>query len=313
MLKIKYGVVMVFNVLLVAGVWFVMRGGSDSIDFAKSDSRDAISLHQNTLFQPDSIGKKGDPSLTANLSTQTQTQNVVSAKPPVDNAPVIEQVDIPIRDDAKTVESIVPIQQDQPVLSLQGVRVSQEVPFLVQAPYGEWGNAVFQHACEEASMIMAMSWAQGKPFSIEEGKQSIESITKFESKKFKTFVFDTSAKDTAQVMKEYFGYENIEVKTDIVKNDMISALESGAIIMVPVNGRLLRNPYFTAPGPAEHMLVITGYDPEAKEFITNDPGTRHGEKYRYNEDILYNAMRDYMTGNRIPVQKIHKTMIVVRR
>ena len=48
-----------------------------------------------------------------------------------------------------------------------------------------------------------------------------------------------------------------------------------------------------------------------KEFITNDPGTRKGELYRYNETVLYSAIRDYPTGYHETINKIEKNMIVV--
>jgi hypothetical protein len=59
------------------------------------------------------------------------------------------------------------------------------------------------------------------------------------------------------------------------------------------------------------MLVIRGYDPATKEFITNDPGTRKGEGYRYPEQIIYAAWRDYPSGDHEPILNINKNMIVV--
>ncbi|MCK4891623.1 MAG: hypothetical protein KAS78_03060, partial [Candidatus Pacebacteria bacterium] len=82
--------------------------------------------------------------------------------------------------------------------------------------------------------------------------------------------------------------------------------------IVPTNGQKLGNPYYTPPGPVTHNLVIIGYDITEKEFITNDPGTRHGEKYRYSEDILENALFDYPTGFHERVEEIKIAMIVVR-
>jgi len=37
------------------------------------------------------------------------------------------------------------------------------------------------------------------------------------------------------------------------------------------------------------MIVIRGFDPATKEFITNDPGTKRGEFYRYDIDLLEKA------------------------
>lgn len=38
------------------------------------------------------------------------------------------------------------------------------------------------------------------------------------------------------------------------------------------------------------MTLIVGYS--GSDFITQDPGTRYGEHYRYNQDLLVNAIHD---------------------
>ncbi|MDD5084010.1 MAG: C39 family peptidase [Candidatus Moranbacteria bacterium] len=295
-LKTRYSIIIAFNVLLV-GLWFGVRGNYGGIHFAKNTSSESLSK-QNTALKSDA-------------AEQDNSQEAVDI--PAKSAIEITRTDTLVRDTEKTVSSIVPIKQDQPMLSLQNTLVVQEVPFLVQAPFGEWNKAAFQHACEEAAMTMAMAWVKGESLSPQQGKQTIESITKFETKKFGKFVFDTSLQDTMEVMKEYFQYDTVEMKQNIRITDIRSALEIGAIVIVPANGRALHNPYFTAPGPAEHMLVISGYDPEAKAFIVHDPGTKNGAGYRYDESVLYEAIRDYMTGNHVPVKDIRKSMIVVRK
>ena len=78
-----------------------------------------------------------------------------------------------------------------------------------------------------------------------------------------------------------------------------------------LNGQLLHNPNFKQPGPERHMLVIIGFDPRKKQFITNDPGTRNGANYRYNYTTLYNAIRDYPTGYNKPIKKVEKNIIIV--
>src|SRR6266567_9414371 len=39
--------------------------------------------------------------------------------------------------------------------------VQLKVPFIVQAPFGNWSDPVFQNACEESSIVMAMGWLKG--------------------------------------------------------------------------------------------------------------------------------------------------------
>jgi hypothetical protein len=59
------------------------------------------------------------------------------------------------------------------------------------------------------------------------------------------------------------------------------------------------------------MVVIRGYDVDTKEFITNDVGTRQGENYRYPESVLFNAIRDYPTGDHLPITGFTKSAILV--
>ncbi|MFH1671696.1 MAG: C39 family peptidase [Candidatus Portnoybacteria bacterium] len=187
------------------------------------------------------------------------------------------------------------------------------IPFTPQAPYADWDNSIYQDGCEEASSLMAVYWTLGKELNKEIADREIRAISKYETENFGGFV-DTSAQDTAKrIIQGYFGYSKAEVKENIVLKDIISEIEKGHAVIVPVNGQLLGNPYFTQPGPERHNLVIKGYDIETKEFITNDPGTKRGESYRYDENILFNAIRDYPTGDHSPIKSIEKNMIIVIR
>ena len=61
------------------------------------------------------------------------------------------------------------------------------------------------------------------------------------------------------------------------------------------------------------MLVVIGYNPKRNEFITNEPGTRRGSGYKYNEDVLYNSIRDYKSGYLVPITSERKVMIIVKK
>jgi hypothetical protein len=94
---------------------------------------------------------------------------------------------------------------------------------------------------------------------------------------------------------------------------LITPLVLGQLLIVPTNGQLLHNPNYTAPGPERHNLVIRGYDSVTKEFITNDPGTRKGEDYRYPENVLFKALSDYPTGDHLPILIASKSAILVSK
>lgn len=189
-----------------------------------------------------------------------------------------------------------------------------DVPFAPQAPLGNWQDLRQENGCEETSAIMAMAWVRGKgKFVPAEAEKEIIAIADYELEKYGDF-HDTSAKDTAiRIFNDYFNYDNIEVKYNVDAKDIKGELVKGNLVIVPVNGQKLKNPFYKPPGPIEHMIVVVGYDNDNKEFITNDPGTKHGEKYRYKEEILEGALQDYPTGFHEPIPEIKTAMIVVSR
>ncbi len=187
-----------------------------------------------------------------------------------------------------------------------------KAPFIVQAPDGEWNLSVYQNGCEEASIMTAWYWLQGKTApDIVQAKQEIIAITNFEDKTYGPAP-DRSAADTAKLLKDYYGYRDAAVKYNISAEDIKSELFQGHLVIVPVNGQKLKNPFYTPPGPLRHMLVIIGYDDKTTEFITNDVGTRHGEKYRYSQNVMENALQDYPTGDHLTITQIVKAMIAVK-
>ncbi len=191
------------------------------------------------------------------------------------------------------------------------ISVKGRVSFISQAPTAKWENPIFQNACEEASLLMAYQWYYGKNgFTKKQAEKKIIKAAQAMKKKYGSY-YDSSAYDTAEFAKEYFKLKNIFVRYDIGAQDIINELEKGNLVIVPANGIKLKNPNFKQPGPLQHMLVIKGYDFDTDEFITNDPGTRRGENYRYGKKRLVNAIRDYPTGTHKPITTHRKAMIVV--
>lgn len=188
-----------------------------------------------------------------------------------------------------------------------------DIPFTSQAPFAEWHDPRQQDGCEEASILMVAYWIQNKKLTAVFAQKELLNLADFQERNFGNAV-DTSLQDTAdRLLKKYFQYSNFSVKKIISPEDLIFELALGHAIVVPTDGQLLQNPYFTAPGPERHMLVIKGYDKTTQEFITNDPGTRHGENFRYKQAIFLNAIRDYPTGEHLPIKKTEKTILVIRK
>lgn len=190
--------------------------------------------------------------------------------------------------------------------------VKQSVPFIVQAPHAQWDDPKYQDACEEASMIMADAWiTDSGHISKNDAEEEMEKMFDAEKEIFGD-VIDTSASDTAEFFEGYYGH-SVEVRQNITMEEMYQLLAENKIIIVPANGKKLGNPNFTNGGPERHMLVVIGYDKNNGEFITNDPGTRVGRGYKYKDSILYNAIRDYETGNKKEISGAKKNVIIVKR
>lgn len=192
-------------------------------------------------------------------------------------------------------------------------KILQNVPFTPQAPFGGWSDLRQEDGCEEASALMAARWAQGQTLTYEEALDQILKSSDYILDKYGEYRDISSADTLDWLIKDYFGYQNAILKNNITMNDIIDELKKGNVIIAPMNGQALGNPYFVQPGPNHHMLVIRGYDPARNIFITNDPGTKRGALYEYRTDILYNAIRDYTTGFHQPDVSVEKNMIVVSK
>lgn len=192
--------------------------------------------------------------------------------------------------------------------------ILHDVPFTPQAPFAEWKDPRQQEGCEEASALMAVHFARGKKIeSRESARAEILAISKFQEDKFGNY-HDTSAKDTAGwILEGYYKFKNYKIRPVASAEAIVNELAAGNIVIVPVNGRALKNIYFTQPGPQRHMLVVTGYDRKAGQFITNETGIKNGEGWRYDKDLFFEAIRDYDTGYHAPITTIPKVMITIAR
>ncbi|MFA5828680.1 MAG: C39 family peptidase [Candidatus Shapirobacteria bacterium] len=204
----------------------------------------------------------------------------------------------------------VPVSEQKPVVLPE--KVEWKVPFTAQAPLGKWDDVKQGNGCEEASIMMAYHWAKGTSISPDEAEVEIIKMADFSLKLLGHF-HDISNEDTIKLMKEYYKYDKVILETEINIERIKTRLAQEKILVVAVNGDLLGNPNYQIPKPANHKLVITGYDETTKEFITNDPGTSRGQGFRYKYEKLFEAITDYPTGYRESFNRVYKTMIVVEK
>lgn len=181
------------------------------------------------------------------------------------------------------------------------------VPFVSQAPFAVW-DEIHKDTCEEASAVMSVNFILGKSIgSVAEADKELLAIIDWERNNF-GFFKDTDAAKTAEIIKRKYGLKNTEIKYGITLDDIRREIAAGNPVIIPAAGRLLGNPYYTPPGPFYHMLVVRGYTKD--KIITNDPGTKHGENFTYENNVFYNAIHDWNGGD---VLNGRKAMVVVKK
>lgn len=185
--------------------------------------------------------------------------------------------------------------------------VNLAVPFIAQAPHANW-ELPYKEFCEEASVLMAARYLSGKEaLSPEEADNAMQAIKTFEEERF-GYYEDTTAEETTIILKEYFNLEPITLLENPTAADIKQALSLGHPVIMPAAGRLLNNPYFQQPGPLYHMLIIKGYT-DQHQFIVNDPGTRRGADFLYDEQNIMDAIHDWRQDQN--VERGRKIVIVV--
>jgi hypothetical protein len=210
---------------------------------------------------------------------------------------VAEEEELSVEEEPVEEPAVEPVEEsveEKPVLPAS---INLAVPFTSQAPQGSWDEP-YQEACEEASVYMVHAYFSG----MDEGQipadtadKAILQIVEFEMELFGVYK-DTTAEKTGVFAELLYGH-TYQLLTNPTVEDIQRKLVQGHPVIVPAAGRLLGNPYFTAPGPLYHMLVIRGYTDG--QFIVNDPGTYRGEAYLYDFDTIMNAMHDWNDGGEI--------------
>ena len=197
-------------------------------------------------------------------------------------------------------------QSPSPTTTLPSSYLIKNFPFQSQAPFANW-DQLHDEACEEAAVILVKWWDDDKStISAQTMDSEILKMVDWEVKNWGSHK-DLTVKETAEMAKEFYGLElNPQYGIDI---DMIkSEVSQNRPVIVPTAGRLLGNPYFRQPGPIYHMLVIIGY--EGKTIIVQDIGTKRGEHYQYNQQILFNAIHDW-NGSPDSIEQGRKAMLVL--
>ncbi len=123
------------------------------------------------------------------------------------------------------------------------------------------------------------------------------------------YAWDMNAAEVAQMAEKYLKRKAVVYTgADVTAANIRALISAGHPVIIPAAGQMLGNPYFSGDGPPYHMFVLVGYD--SKGFITNDVGTKRGDKYRYNETTIMNSIHDW-NGSTDTITSGPKAMLVV--
>ena len=184
--------------------------------------------------------------------------------------------------------------------------IDLSVPFTAQAPFAKW-DELHNEACEEAAVVMVHYFLKGEELTLAKADEELIKLVNWQVANWGSH-HHLAVEKVAELLK-YYGYQNVEVSYDITVDDIKREVSRGVPVIVPTAGRELGNPYYKQPGPLYHMLVIRGF--EQNMFITNDPGTRRGEDFRYKQDVLFEAIHDLPEAGQEQILTGRRAMIVV--
>lgn len=178
------------------------------------------------------------------------------------------------------------------------VQKNLDVPFSSQTPDENWVEP-WADACEETSTAMIDFYYRGyrtENLDKQAVKQKILELVEAENKHF-GFNKDTNAAQMVELINLYLPWEAFIVKNPTVAH-IKHEIDVGHPVIMPVHGRDLDNPNYKTEQVDYHVLVISGYDDETQEFITQEPATKNGLDYRYPYDTIMTAMHDFLPGDK---------------
>ena len=208
----------------------------------------------------------------------------ISSTKPVHSAPQIEE-SVPVQ----------PVQTNVAVIEKEKdklpVSVNLAVPFTSQAPEGNWEQP-WQDACEEAAILMLDAYY--KQYTLSPLFAAGELVKMVEWEESKGWGRSIAITDVAKV-GEYFIGSKGRIITNPTVTEIKTLLAAGHPVLAMADGKMLENPYFSNGGPEYHALIIRGYTPT--HFITNDPGTKHGEEFVYSYENVMESLHDWNDGD----------------
>ncbi len=187
--------------------------------------------------------------------------------------------------------------------------VKLDMTFFSQAPVWDRSQP-WQDACEEASIILAAYYLSQKPLDRTLFTSEILELVDLQNTLFWSYV-DTTLDQTKELYDIYFWIWTSEILLDPTIDDIKKALADEKVIVAPFAGKLLGNIYYSNGGPRYHMLVISGYTEDS--FYTHDVGTKRGEGYIYSQQVIMDALHDFVPVSQWAITQWAKKILVLTK
>ncbi len=188
-------------------------------------------------------------------------------------------------------------------------KINNPAPFIIQAPLGNW-DQLHEEACEETSLLIAHYFLEKKKIIL--SKEAEEAIQKLSSYTKNVFPKkdDLTIEELKIIAEKFFNHQNWKIINNPDILTIKRELSRGNIIIAPMAGRELHNPFYKNPGPLYHMLIISGYDENKKIFITQDPGTKKGKDFPYPFEKIMVSLHDF-PGQKEKIKEGEKRILIV--
>lgn len=241
-----------------------------------------------------------------------KNEEYTNSKPSLEEKGRAKEVKSPSANDNLNIENKIPAEIEDVKKEVETKNyIKMKVPFISQAPTGKW-DRLHEEACEEASLLIVKYYFDGRELILSgEADTDILKMDKYVKNNFSEKE-DLNVSELKKLAENYFELKNSKILKNPKREDMEKELNSGNLIIAPMAGRELNNPFFKTPGPLYHMLVISGYDRNKDIFFTQDPGTKRGADFTYPTKTIMNALHDF-PGKKEDILSGEKNILVFQK
>lgn len=162
-----------------------------------------------------------------------------------------------------------------------------ECQFYPQAPRANWVQP-YEDYCEEATVIIWVNCMNEQTVDLKTFEWELSDIDHYFTTNFWKS-HDQNIDQMAQAIAEQYTWIT-QIVEEPTFDDLKQAVAKWYVIIVPLDGRQLKNPHYRNWGPDYHALLVVGY--KWDKVVTHDVGTSHWAYYEYDKDVFFNAIHD---------------------